>query len=414
MASNFPDGSDSFPSAADLANDTLATKPHSTLHGNLGDAMTAVQDWLIGLGITPFIETLLDDASASAARATLDLGTLATQNGTFSGTSSGTNTGDQTITLTGDVTGSGTGSFTATIANDAVTYAKMQNVSETSRVWARKTSGAGNVEECSISEVLEFLGSAAEGHVPFRGASSWASKQLVKSGAYGTTLDSLGQLAFYTDSFALNRFNGSDYYDLWGPSFYCRDPQAESFAWINQGGATTDTTKGGVCLCAPTNGNAHNLRIQKKSAPSTPYTIILKFLLCGDLSLADAHIRAGAVFRQSSDGKLIEFGVALNGASASAGAGYHSLFIHKFNSPSSYNSTYLGRFPFNWPVSPMVMLRIADDGANRKCSISADGQGWQQIHSVGRTDFLTADEVGFYVNPFQGDVLMTLLDWSEG
>lgn len=42
------------------------------------------------------------------------LGTLATQNGTFSGTSSGTNTGDQTITLTGDVTGSGTGSFATT------------------------------------------------------------------------------------------------------------------------------------------------------------------------------------------------------------------------------------------------------------------------------------------------------------
>ena len=38
---------------------------------------------------------------------------------------SGTNTGDQTITLTGDVTGSGTGSFAATIADDAVTLAKM-------------------------------------------------------------------------------------------------------------------------------------------------------------------------------------------------------------------------------------------------------------------------------------------------
>lgn len=49
------------------------------------------------------------------------LGTLATQNGTFSGTSSGTNTGDQTITLTGDVTGSGTGSFATTIGNGKVT-----------------------------------------------------------------------------------------------------------------------------------------------------------------------------------------------------------------------------------------------------------------------------------------------------
>lgn len=72
---------------------------------------------------------LLDDADAAAQRATLGLGTLATQSGTFSGTfsgtSSGTNTGDQTITLTGDVTGSGTGSFAATIATGAVVEAKL-------------------------------------------------------------------------------------------------------------------------------------------------------------------------------------------------------------------------------------------------------------------------------------------------
>lgn len=72
---------------------------------------------------------LLDDANAAAQRTTLGLGTLATQSGTFSGThsgtTSGTNTGDQTITLTGDVTGSGTGTFAATIADDAVTTAKI-------------------------------------------------------------------------------------------------------------------------------------------------------------------------------------------------------------------------------------------------------------------------------------------------
>ncbi len=97
--------------------------------------------------------SLIDDIDATAQRATLGLGTLATQNGTFSGTSSGTNTGDQTITLTGDVTGSGTGSFAATIASSAVTYAKIQNVSATDKLLGRSTAGAGDVEEIACTSL---------------------------------------------------------------------------------------------------------------------------------------------------------------------------------------------------------------------------------------------------------------------
>ena len=68
---------------------------------------------------------LLAEESNEDIRETLGLGTLATQDGIFSGKSSGTNTGDQTITLTGDVTGTGTESFETTIANDAITEAKV-------------------------------------------------------------------------------------------------------------------------------------------------------------------------------------------------------------------------------------------------------------------------------------------------
>lgn len=69
----------------------------------------------------------------------------------------GTNSGDQTITLTNDVTGSGTGTFAATIANDAVTYAKMQNVSATDRLLGRQSAGSGDVEEITCTSAGRAL-----------------------------------------------------------------------------------------------------------------------------------------------------------------------------------------------------------------------------------------------------------------
>lgn len=70
---------------------------------------------------------------------------------------SGTNSGDQTITLTGDVTGSGTGTFAATIANDAVTYAKIQNVTD-ARLLGRSAGSAGDVQEITVGSGLSLSG----------------------------------------------------------------------------------------------------------------------------------------------------------------------------------------------------------------------------------------------------------------
>ena len=60
-------------------------------------------------------------------------------------------TGNQTVTLSGDASGSGATSIFVTIANDAVTYAKIQNVSATDRLLGRSSAGAGDIEEITCT-----------------------------------------------------------------------------------------------------------------------------------------------------------------------------------------------------------------------------------------------------------------------
>ena len=98
-----------------------------------------------------------EDMSVAQAKALLNL--------------TGTNSGDQTITLTGDVTGSGFGSFAATVANDAVTNAKLANVA-TATIKGRVTAATGDPEDLTGTQattLLDTFTSALKGLAPASG-----------------------------------------------------------------------------------------------------------------------------------------------------------------------------------------------------------------------------------------------------
>jgi len=89
--------------------------------------------------------------------------------------------------LTGDVTTSA-GSVATTIANTAVTYAKMQNISATQKILGRNTAGSGSTEEITVNQILSWL-STTQGAVLYYNGSSWTA---LSPGTSGQVLQTQG------------------------------------------------------------------------------------------------------------------------------------------------------------------------------------------------------------------------------
>jgi hypothetical protein len=159
-------------------------------------------------------------------------------------------------------------------------------------------------------------------------------------------------------------------------------PDDSGYTWDNQSSITRTTTKDMVALF-PTN----TFSARYVAAPSTPYIITAAFLINWDsLHTVDAHIG----WRQSSDGKIVTLSVRHAG-------GVQSYNVWKWNTTTSFNASYRNDNRVVYPMGSMLFLRIIDDGTNRKCATSVDGVNFTEYHSVGRTDFLTGNQVLFGV-----------------
>lgn len=165
------------------------TLPQATGAFGAGWAMWVQNRGAGTLTITPTTSTI--DGAASLALTT-GQGTLIVSDGTNYFTMRGAGSGGITA-LTGDVTASGTGSVVATIANDAVTNAKLANVA-TQTIKGRTTASTGDPEDLTAAQaaaVLQGDGLTVD-LAGFRGI-----PQNSKSAAYTTVAADAGKHIFH-------------------------------------------------------------------------------------------------------------------------------------------------------------------------------------------------------------------------
>jgi hypothetical protein len=212
-----------------------------------------------------------------------------------------------------------------------------------------------------------------------------------------------GNLFFPTDANTFQRDNGSSYPLAFGPIFPLTPPDNSAFSDISGGAPSTITAAKGVITI--TGSGSVNVRGRTQAVPaSTPWTrtaIIIP-------RMVDSFAHCGVFFRQSSGGgagKLVTCGLFRSASS-------WDLTVFKWDNPSTFNFAYSTITPGFVP-QPLI-LQISDTGSNRVCRWSTDGIDFHQLHSVGNTDFLTADEIGFYVDSNGASVApaMTLLSWA--
>jgi hypothetical protein len=186
VPTNFPTALDTFPSAATLAANTLNTDPHSALHGNLGDALAALEakvgidgssvpsslDFLLSLKAALASPTFTGTPSAPTAA----LGTNTTQLATTAFvlanaggvTSFNTRTGAVTL-VSGDVTGAlGFSDFART--GQSNTFAANQGFGAAPQAAFWFHVGAGqNLAVRSVTAALQVAAAddAFNGYAPF-------------------------------------------------------------------------------------------------------------------------------------------------------------------------------------------------------------------------------------------------------
>jgi hypothetical protein len=256
----------------------------------------------------------------------------------------------------------------------------------------RGVEGTANVGHNSGATVTHVLTAGAIGQMRNDNVATTAYASIPAAGM-------AGRVFLPSDGLALQRDTGAAWVP-WGPIFPLATPPTTGWSWDNQGDASVDEAYGGIYLTKPAVAAA-SLRVRYLTAPTVPYTITACIL---------PHVYkcnypiVGLCFRESASGKLAAFGF---------GRGADAIQRQDFTDSTHYSAEST-QVPIE-QLSGALWMQIADNNTNRIMSWSADGVHWYAHYTVGRTSFLTADQVGIFANPqnVTYPAGMTLVSWKE-
>ncbi len=177
----------------------------------------------------------------------------------------------------------------------------------------------------------------------------------------------------------------------------------------------TTTTLGSATIAASLDGRLNtcpsaagdNWRIEYRTlSPTSNYT----FTVFLESLLYHSNLcKTAIILRNGTSGNFISFGLSYDTGSF----GGYGIQTIKYSNPTTgiaiYSSQSAAQLPFGLPK----WLRIRDDGTNRFFEFSDNGIDWMLHYSVGRTDYITPDQIGWGTDNSSGQTIKARLrSWS--
>lgn len=177
-------------------------------------------------------------------------------------------------------------------------------------------------------------------------------------------------------------------FNPFGPSHPLKNPQLKTWSWVNQGGASVVNAADSIFLTGVADSGA-NIRARVHSV-TPPYSIVACII---PLVPKTTFAHVGVLFRESGSGKIVEVDTLFDNSNV------QHLTGGKYTSPTAFSSGLtLGADCLIANAYPLF-FRLSDDNVtNRTFDFSIDGVNWIQLFQEGRTTFITADQIGFFVD----------------